>query len=310
MAEFSSYSEIKSLFAEEYQKTDAFIKEVLFPIENYNEQFFENLSFCLSGPSKQLRSCLIFLFTRATGGKIDNNTIKLAAAVEIIHNATLIHDDIIDDADIRRGQKTLHKNYNSKLAIIAGDYLLSCAIKILSDIQNHDIIESFADALKQLCKGEIRQYFAEKRTPSIFEYVEKSNAKTASLFTAALKSAALLNKSLFIKELEIFAKNFGIAFQIKDDLNNFIDEKFKKPLLLDMNSGIYTAPVIFAFGEKKDLSAILTETIYKKSVEEENILQTKKLIISKMNIAKNALIPLPESVYKNAITAICDFLCK
>ena len=308
MNKFSSYTEIKALVKDDFDKMNQLLQKVAAKIGIGNNDFTQEVDLFFNNEAKQLRPCLIFLFSRLLYDEVDENTIKLAAAVEIIHNATLIHDDIIDDAEIRRGKTALHLKYGNKLSIITGDFLLSVAIKILTSIKVPIIIETFAQCLENLCIGEIKQYFSLRTTPTIDEYIKKSEAKTASLFTAALSSLAAIDCSPYKKDLETFAVNFGTAFQIKDDLCNITDEKALKPVLTDINNGIYTAPVIFAFGENKDLSAETTNNILKEASKEENISKTKKLIKQKAQTAVKALENLTPDIYYNAIYALCENL--
>ena len=310
MQNFQNYNEIKKLVQSDFDKMSDFLHKTASLAGEYDAVFRQKIDIFLNQSSKQLRSCLIFLFSRLLYDEVDENTIKLAGAVEIIHNATLIHDDIIDNAEIRRGKTSLHKIYGNRLSIIAGDLLLSSAIKILTTIKVPAIIDAFADCLENLCKGEIKQYFSERKTPTIESYIQKSEAKTASLFVASLSSLAVINCSPYKKDLENFARHFGIAFQIKDDLKNITDEQDLKPLLTDLNNGIYTAPIIFAFGENENLSEKTTEEILSQATKEENILKTKQLIEQHANKAITSIENLPHDTYYNAIVSLCKNLYK
>ncbi len=287
------------------------ISERIYKTNIPEQEFLNELNEYFKSGSKQLRSCLIFLFAKAINAEVNEKTVKLAAAVEIIHNATLIHDDIIDESDIRRGKTALHKKYGNKLSIIAGDYLLSLAINLLSETGNSKIIENFANCLNALCLGEIEQYFSQKTTPSLEEYIIKSEAKTASLFKASLKSLADLQEKKHSKSLETFAKYFGIAFQISDDLKNIsaLPQKEKqKPRFNDIKAGIYTAPVIYAFGENKLLDKFSTDEIIKKSGTKPIQEKTKQLIKTQVNEAKRQITNIPDSAYKQAILKLCDLI--
>lgn len=306
MIEPARYNKIKDTVFDDFQKLSIEIKKTIDLLKNENIAFGNDIQQYLCGNSKQIRACLLFLFANAILGKTNENIIKLASAVEIIHNATLIHDDIIDNALIRRGHTTINKKYDSKLSIIAGDFLLSIAINILNSIKNPSIIKNFSNCLISLCKGEINQYFSKQETPTIKEYIEKSKNKTASLFIATLKSLSNLNNNIYEKELINFALNFGIAFQINDDLNNILNEKKQKPLFNDISSGIYTAPIIFGYGENKNLANIKTNDILKTAKEEKNINLTKKLINHYISLAKAEIRNLPESIYTQALNNLCN----
>lgn len=312
--EFTTYDKIKDLVSEDLKKMSL---EIFRMFENSvipNSEFLNELETCFNNGSKQIRSCLIFLFSRALFGKVCNETIKLAAAIEIIHNATLIHDDIIDEAPMRRGKTALHKKCGNKLAIISGDFLLSLAMRILSELGNIAIINNFALCLNSLCIGEIEQYFSQKTTPTINQYLQKSSAKTASLFQAGLKSLSCINNNEFAEILDNFAIRFGTAFQISDDLKNFPDSKEQflknppKPLLNDIENGIYTAPVIYTFGENKNLSNISTEKIIKSASNIEARKKTLQLIQQEKESATSQITSLPDSTFKQAILDLCKII--
>ena len=306
MSKTEKYTEIKKLLTEHFDTMSKVICKKLSETTCSSKQFEQDISNYLLGNSKQIRSCLIFLFSKNLDIKIDDEIIKLAAAVEIIHNATLIHDDIIDEANERRGQKTLNLKYGNKLAVISGDFLLTLALNILIELPPQ-IMKNFSTCLQNLVKGEINQYFAQNKTPSINEYIEKSKCKTASLFLAATKSLADLRCPQYTTILDSFAMNFGIAFQIRDDLKNFKSTD-NKPVLNDLYSGIYTAPVIYAFGEEKNLSKISTNEILEKTNTKEVLNKTNILLNQYINNAIKQLNYLPQNHYSVAMKTLCKML--
>lgn len=232
-------------FNEEYNKifelVKADISKVSEELQNsisIKEPLFTPLKSILAAPSKHIRALSAFLYLRANNINIDLVHIKLQAAVELIHNASLIHDDIIDESSTRRNEKTLNTLFDNKLAVLAGDYLLAAALNKLDEIKNFEVTGLFAEIMKTMCLGEINQYFARYKTVTIEEYIDKSRSKTASLFQAAIEGSAILSGMLSRVEVKEFALNLGIAFQIRDDLINY------KTTRTDLQSGIYTAPVI------------------------------------------------------------------
>ena len=232
-------------FNEEYNKifelVKADISKVSEELQNsisIKEPLYTPLNAIISAPSKHIRALSAFLYLRANNINIDSVHIKLQAAVELIHNASLIHDDIIDESWTRRNEKTLNTMFDNKLAVLAGDYLLAAALNILYEIKNFEVTGLFAEIMKTMCLGEINQYFARYKTVTIEEYIDKSRSKTASLFQAAIEGSAILSGMLSRVAAKEFALNLGIAFQIRDDLINY------KTTRTDLQSGIYTAPVI------------------------------------------------------------------
>ena len=232
-------------FNEEYNKifelVKADISKVSEELQNsisIKEPLYTPLNSIISAPSKHIRALSAFLYLRANNINIDSVHIKLQAAVELIHNASLIHDDIIDESWTRRNEKTLNTMFDNKLAVLAGDYLLAAALNKLDEIKNFEVTGLFAEIMKTMCLGEINQYFARYKTVTIEEYIDKSRSKTASLFQAAIEGSAILSGMLSRVAAKEFALNLGIAFQIRDDLINY------KTTRTDLQSGIYTAPVI------------------------------------------------------------------
>lgn len=305
---FLTYPEIKLLVADDLEKRSSTILDTLLNSGLATDDFLSELNNYLQNGSKQLRSCLIFLFSKALFGECTTQTIKLAAAVELIHNATLVHDDIIDEADIRRGKTALHKKYGNKLAIISGDFLLSLAINLLNSLNNLNIIDNFSVCLNALCRGEIEQYFSQKTTPSIEQYLKKSEFKTASLFIAGLKSLSTLNNDKFNSQMLAFAKHFGTAFQISDDLKNLSQTPSGKPILNDIKSGLYTAPVIYAFGENKNLSEYSPEQIFETAMQPDAQLKTIQLLTKEKELAKSQLLSFSNTKYKQALINLCNII--
>lgn len=299
----NDYKNCIKLVEKDFEVLDSFLKDY---IGLDNNELTGELKDYVTAKSKKIRSALVFLFSRLLYGGVSQNTLKLAAAVELVHNATLIHDDIIDDASLRRGRVTFHRKYDDKLSIIAGDYLLSLAIKLLQETQLPAVISNFADALLNLCNGEINQYFRKFETPDIDTYIKKSKNKTASLFISALTSLAEVNSD---KENKVllgeFAANFGIAFQIHDDLQNILDEKGQKPIYKDIENGIYTAPVIFALSGC-GAEGFSAEEITKLAQGEAAIQQTKGLLQKFVEKAQAQIAPLKDCGYKTSILGITN----
>ena len=205
---------------------------------NIQEPLQTKLSNILNAPSKHIRPLISFLYLKSLGLNIDEKQIILQTAIELVHNASLIHDDVIDDSEIRRNTKTINEEFDNKLAVISGDYILSIALNYIAKLNSIKIVEMFADTLSFMTNGEINQQFSKFQIPTIENYIKKTEQKTAKLFeTAICGSLHLANSN---ENASVFAKNFGIAFQIRDDIINI------KTTQSDIKDGIYTAPVIYA----------------------------------------------------------------
>ena len=174
----------------------------------------------LNAPSKRIRSLMTILYLRSSKMYLLPAHYELLAAVELIHNASLIHDDVIDESKIRRGRTTLNDKFDNQLAVISGDYLLGESLKKLVKIGSIPVIDIFADTVKSMCFGEVNQYFNKYKKTDIEKYVEKSSQKTGSLFESALKASIILAGNEVEEKAVEFASNFGLAFQIRDDLLN------------------------------------------------------------------------------------------
>ncbi len=242
----------------------------------------------LNAPSKHIRPLVSILYLKALGLDIDDKQIKYQTAIELVHNASLIHDDIIDESLLRRGIETLNSKFDNHLAVIAGDYLLAKALKNVIELGQVGLIEMFRKTLETMTQGEINQYFDRFRIPLLEDYLEKCEQKTAKLFEAAVKGASMLAQCFsIVEQAEVFAKNFGIAFQIRDDLINCQTTKS------DVNEGVYTAPVIFSCAVE---------------ITDSGLEKTRDLLNNYLDTAKDSLKNLPENIYKQGLEELIEIL--
>ncbi len=212
---------------------------------------------------KMIRARALLTCATAQDGRINPDAVKAAAAVELLHLATLVHDDIIDDASKRRGIKTLHRKFGDKMAVLCGDYLLCTALELVSTIamleNRKDAIDrSFPKYLSDVCLGEVRQnqnnlnYRLSER-----EYFRIIDGKTAALFEACFYSGFMFsdeqdsNKDSYTQ----IGNNIGIIFQLADDCADYeaTQKQTKKPVLSDFSRGVITLPLIYALKKDKTL---------------------------------------------------------
>lgn len=182
----------------------------------------------------------------------------------MIHVASLIHDDVLDEADTRRGGKAVHTMYTNKVAVLAGDYLLARASVLLARLQHFQVVEVMASALDALVQGEIMQARSKKEElTDINYYLRKSYFKTASLICNSCKSSALLSGFEESHEYTIAAEQFGyhlgMAYQIVDDILDFTGASaaLGKPAQADMELGLSTAPILFASEQVKEIRPLI-----------------------------------------------------
>lgn len=286
-------------FKEKYEQIRQVVSDELYKVENNltdfycgNDKLQESLVGIIKAPSKRIRPLVALLYLKMYGAEITPAQIEIQSAVELIHNTTLIHDDVIDKSDKRRNHKTLNEEFDNSLAVVTGDFLLTSAIKKLLNIKSFDILELFNIAIKKMSIGEIKQYYDKFILTDFDEYLDRCRYKTAELFIASIVSAAMV-ANLDINSAKDFAKRFGISFQIRDDLLNLISTEEDKPKNNDIEEGIYTAPMIFA----KDVKNL-----------EFGIEKTKELLDNYINRVKKCLDKAPENEYKQALIKLLDLL--
>ncbi len=256
------------------------------PLKSYVIKF-------LTSPSKRIRPVLAILYTKALEKPLTDAQLELLSAVELVHNASLIHDDIIDDSKLRRGQKTISSEFDNKLGVISGDYLLSVAMGKIGKLNSIEILNNFSNTLRKMCIGEINQNFDRFKIGTIEDYIEKSKNKTGYLFETAVQCCLLLDPPENLKSAGEFALNIGIAFQIRDDLLNLLQPDNSKPVNNDISEGIYNAPVIYS-GSTQDYSS--------------GIEKTKALLDNYLKDAKNHLAQLPKNQYTTALEEFLELL--
>lgn len=176
-------------------------------------------------------------------------SVTVAAAVEMLHTATLVHDDLIDGATLRRGEPTLNALWDSAATILAGDFLFSQAAYLGAQAESVEVMQMFAKTLSIIVNGEVNQIFTRNTFPTRQEYNQRIYAKTASMFELAAKSPAHL-ANVFSKYGEIlntYGNSIGMAFQVVDDILDFSssEETMGKPVASDLRHGLVTLPTLF-----------------------------------------------------------------
>lgn len=262
----------------------------------------EDICDYLCSKSKRIRPVLVFLFAKAMGIDLDDKVYHLACSVELVHNSTLVHDDILDNADTRRGKVSLNYKLGNNLSVLAGDILLSVALRELVKCDSVEAIDAFSESIYLMCKGEINQNFTIGKLPTMEEYIQKSEYKTAELFKAPLTSLCLIKNKSAKDNVLSFARNFGIAFQIKDDLLNILKNDPTKPVMSDIHNGIYTAPVLFLNNDINCVSELSEDQIIEKlQANRKYIEKTVDLIKEYADKAIEAISFIEDNQYKQEI---------
>lgn len=197
---------------------------------------------------KRFRPALVMLSARALGIQ-DLRELDLAVAVELLHSATLLHDDLIDDADTRRGMEAAFRKYGNAVSVLSGDFMLSRVLKILSE-HPATLTAEFAETSMRICEGEVLQFqVASYRDYSIENYLEIITAKTAVLMATAVRAPALMigAPENVVEALTTYGLEYGRAFQIQDDLLDLTADasKLGKPIGGDLKEGKATLPVLY-----------------------------------------------------------------
>nr|YP_009396420.1 prenyl transferase [Polysiphonia scopulorum]ARW65606.1 prenyl transferase [Polysiphonia scopulorum] len=213
---------------------------------------------------KRIRPAIILMIAKLINKEhnISTEQKRLAEITEIIHTASLVHDDIVDNCDTRRGKGTVHTIFNNKIAVLAGDFLFAQSSWYLANLNNLKVVKTISKIITDFAEGEVQQGLKSfDNLISIQEYTEKSFYKTASLIACSCKATAMLNYDNNSKENDfyLYGKHLGLAFQIIDDILDITGstESLGKPAGLDLKNGNLTAPLIFTLIEKKELPKII-----------------------------------------------------
>jgi octaprenyl-diphosphate synthase len=208
---------------------------------------------------KQMRPLFVFLAASVTGG-IKESTYRAACLIELLHTATLVHDDVVDDSNLRRGHFSINALWKNKISVLVGDYLLSKGLLFSLEKDDFDLLRIVSNAVREMSEGELLQIEKARRLdigePVYFEIIRK---KTASLIASccACGSASSGSDAATVEKMRMFGEYTGIAFQIKDDLFDYeAGNKTGKPAAIDIKDQKMTLPLIYllnnsGFGEKR-----------------------------------------------------------
>jgi heptaprenyl diphosphate synthase len=203
---------------------------------------------------KYIRAISLLAAAQNKEGFIHSNAVKFAAAIELLHLATLVHDDVIDNADMRRGVITLQKKYGQKTAVICGDYLLCMALRLTADVSNKEDYMNLdmPSYMSKVCLGELNQHLNNGNLDlSVYQYLKIIAGKTAALFEASFYAGAIVCEvsTEEAKKYKRLGRYIGMIFQLTDDCIDFetTEEVAKKPVQSDFEQGVITLPLIHAF---------------------------------------------------------------
>lgn len=291
------------------------------------ELIAEIIRYVLKSGGKRIRPALLLLSAKLCGYRDGSRNIALAAVAEYMHAATLIHDDIIDNADKRRGLPSANSTWGPQVSVLAGDFLYARSLQILVADGDLAVMQAFADATVRMTEGEVREVqMAGNLDITYDEYLEIIISKTAALISAACRAGALIAGAEVpaVAALTEFGLNLGIGFQLVDDALDFVakEDRLGKPVGNDFKEGKVTFPVyqILRAGSEADRGRI-RELATKETMGESELAEVKEMVerhgavaatMEQVRIylekAKESLAIFPDSAAKRSLVLMVDFV--
>ncbi len=216
--------------------------------DRYHPDLRSALEHLLSSGGKRVRPGVTLLVGQMLGAAPDH-LVTVASAIELLHTATLVHDDLIDGAFLRRGMATVNSIWTPAATVLTGDFIFARAAHLASETDSIAVMHLFSEALAEIVNGEITQLFSKRGRISREDYYQRIHAKTASLFETATCTAALLSpvEANIIQSARAFGRDIGMAFQIVDDILDFTGDQATvgKPVASDLRQGLVTLPILY-----------------------------------------------------------------
>jgi octaprenyl-diphosphate synthase len=277
---------------------------------------------------KQMRPMFVFITAKMlTNGKIDDKVYRAASVIELIHTATLVHDDVVDSSNMRRGFFSLNALWKNKIAVLVGDFLLSKGMLLCIDNDDFDLLKLISKSVKDMSQGELLQIEKARRLDIdekiYFEIIRKKTASLISSCCALGASASGVSKDK-INQLADFGEKIGIAFQLKDDLFDYGNKKIGKPIGIDLKEKKLTLPIIHVLNKSSKskkrwlINCIKNHNNDKKVVKEviEFVKESGGIdyTISKLKLfqkqALDSLIGFNDNQYKKSLIQLVNYVIK
>ena len=290
-----------------------------------NSSLDNMLKYVVSLKGKRVRP-IIALLCALTFGKATKQTFRSAIIIELLHTASLLHDDVIDESNIRRGQKTLNASFDSHLAILVGDYLFGKALSLLQTQEDFNLMPIFGKIAMDLPKGEIREDEATKQKDTSLDfYLKVIYEKTASLIEASvmcgITSCGNYNKKINIEQIKNFGKAIGMAFQIKDDILDYKDNTGKEKGI-DIKESKITIPLIYyleGVSEEEKLEVLnmlyspnktdeQVKTLLQKVCESGALDKAEQTMSYYSKQAINIINTFPQNIYSKSLLELVQYL--
>ena len=281
------------------------------------------MTYIVKRKGKQMRPMFVFLSAGVTG-HINESTYRGAALIELLHTATLVHDDVVDDAHYRRGFFSINALWKNKIAVLVGDYLLSRGLLLSIEYGDHELLKIVSNAVREMSEGELLQMEKARKLDIDEEiYYEIIRQKTASLIASccAVGACSSQTDTASIEQMKLFGEKVGMAFQIKDDLFDYGTAEIGKPLGIDIKEKKMTLPLIYALRnaswiEKKKIIFIIKNQSHKSKKVQEVIAFVKAsggieyaqgVMEKYYNEALEILKSFKDSTFKNSLNDLVQF---
>jgi octaprenyl-diphosphate synthase len=282
--------------------------------------------YIVNSKGKQMRPMFVFLTAKMiSGGTVNERTYRGASVIELIHTATLVHDDVVDDSNKRRGFFSINALWKNKIAVLVGDFLLSKGLLLSIDNDDFDLLKIISVAVREMSEGELLQIEKARRldiTESV--YFEIIRQKTATLIASccALGAQSVTVDKDHVERMRTFGEYIGIAFQIKDDLFDYTEEAIGKPTGIDIKEQKMTLPLIYALSQSTPqekswvINSIKNHNKNKKRVKEvialvkdkNGLTYATEKMVEYQQKATEVLNFYPESAYKSALQLMVDYV--
>ncbi|MCM5661562.1 polyprenyl synthetase family protein [Galbibacter mesophilus] len=306
-------------------------------MELFEKKFHESMSskvallnrityYIVNRKGKQMRPMFVFLVAKmVSGGKVNDRTYRGASVIELIHTATLVHDDVVDDSNRRRGFFSLNALWKNKIAVLVGDYLLSKGLLLSIDNEDFDLLKIISVAVREMSEGELLQIEKARRLDITEEvYYEIIRQKTATLIAAccSLGACSVKPDSDEVPQMRKFGELIGMAFQIKDDLFDYTDGPIGKPTGIDIKEQKMTLPLIYALNTaSKEDKKWLINSVKKYNKDKKRVKEVityvkdnggleyaEQKMIAFQEEALQILSKFPDSVYKDSLELMVNYV--
>lgn len=305
-------------------------------MELFEKKFYESMTsrvallnrityYIVNRKGKQMRPMFVFLIAKMVAGNVNERTYRGASVIELIHTATLVHDDVVDDSNRRRGFFSLNALWKNKIAVLVGDYFLSKGLLLSIDHGDFDLLQIISVAVREMSEGELLQIEKARRLDITEEvYYDIIRKKTATLIASccALGARSVSQDEKLVEDMRYFGELIGMAFQIKDDLFDYTDDAIGKPTGIDIKEQKMTLPLIHVLNTVSARErAWLINSIKNYNKDKKRVREVINLVIDRGGLryaeqkmleyrdqAVDLLFRFPKSEYRDALELMVNYV--